>query len=92
MKINVQVKTENIGLKRYRVAAVRPDGTEYFCFGGFWNSSAAQQKADEYLHSIHPGVNICWDDHPGIEDIGEVLYRGHAFVPGESEETSGTDI
>jgi hypothetical protein len=85
MKISIEVKTENIAPYRYSVAALRRDGTEYFCFGGLWASSHALQKAEDYLHSIHPEVAIQWDNKPGLEQIGAVLYRGHALVPGESE-------
>ncbi len=85
MKVSIEVKTENLRPNRYRVAGVRPDGTEDFCFGGFWSSSAAEQKAEDYLHGINPAVTIQWDPKPGAEKVGEVLYRGFVFLPDSPE-------
>jgi hypothetical protein len=89
MKLALEVKTERLGPNRYHVAALRPDGTEYFCFGGLWSSSAAQQKAEDYLRSVNPKAKIEWDS-PGEEAVGQVLYRGSTSIPGDSQETPAT--
>jgi hypothetical protein len=86
MKISIEIQTEALGPNRYGVIGLRPDKTKYFGFHGLWSSSAAEKKAEDYLQKINPNVSIRWEPQPGVEEVGEVLYRGFALVPGEAAE------
>lgn len=84
MKITIEVRTEALGPNRYGVVGLRPDGSECFRVDGLWSSSSAQQKAEDQLRRLNPRATILWDPNPGVQEAGEVLYRGSALVPGDS--------
>jgi hypothetical protein len=84
MVVSIEIRVEALAPNKYRAVGLRPDGSEYFCFGGLWDSSHAEKKAEDYIRSVQPNAAIRWETQPGIEDMGQVLYRGAVTVREEA--------